>query len=687
MTDQSFTNKLIGETSPYLLQHAHNPVNWRPWGEEALREARELDRPILLSIGYSACHWCHVMAHESFENAEIAAQMNRDFVCIKVDREERPDIDSIYMTAVQMMTGQGGWPLTVFLTPDLRPFYGGTYYPPFDRQGMPGFGRVLTALATAYKEQRADITRTGEQITAALKKGNNFRESSTMLAADILDDAIQGLARNYDPTNGGFGSAPKFPPSMNLMFLLRQHARTGSIVCLEMVEGTLEHMASGGMYDHLGGGFHRYSVDERWLVPHFEKMLYDNALLARIYLYAYQATRKKRYRDVAEETLEYIIRDMMSPEGGFYSSEDADSEGEEGKFYTWSRAEALKLLDAEDGELFCEYFDVSQGGNFEHGQSILHTPLHLAAFAKKRGLKEPELEKRLNRAKKTLFNARLDRIRPGKDDKILTAWNGLMLTAFAEAANILDRDDYRQIAARSAGFILGSLTRDGQLLRTYKDGKAKLNAYAEDYAYVAEGLLALYEATFEPEYFNQAIAFTEVLLANFGDESEPGFFFTGSDHEDLIARMKDYFDNAIPSANSVAAMTLLKLALLTGESRYRTPALGILRMLQEAMSTHPSGFGYLLSALDFYLSQPKEIAIIGEPGSHEVRLFMNEIHKRYIPNKVVALGGPAASETVEPIGLLRGRRQVEGKATSYVCRDYVCLAPVTTPEELAAELE
>ena len=686
-TQHQFTNKLINETSPYLLQHAHNPVSWYPWGEEALQRARTEDRPILLSIGYSACHWCHVMEHESFENTQIADLMNQHFICIKVDREERPDIDSIYMSAVQMMTGQGGWPLTVFLTPDLKPFYGGTYYPPYDRRGMPGFARVLTALAEAYRDQRQEIAQAGDKLTVELRRSTSFGKSDGMLATDILDQAASQMLQNFDTTNGGFGGAPKFPPSMNLMFLLRQYNRTKSMASLQMVELTLNKMAGGGMYDHLGGGFHRYSVDEHWLVPHFEKMLYDNALLTRIFLYAYQCTKNDHYRLIAEETLEYVIRDMMSPEGGFYSSEDADSEGEEGLFYTWKKSEVVNLLGANDAEIFCEYFDVAENGNFEHGRSILNTPLSLDAFAARKGLKQQELRAVLNRGKKKLFYAREQRVRPGKDQKVLTAWNGLMLTAFAEAANILRRDDYREIAARNASFLLKNMLRDGKLLRTYKDGTAKLNAYAEDYAYLIEGLLALYEATFELSHFQQAIALTETLLSSFGDESGAGFFFTASDHEELIARMKDYFDNAIPSANSVAALVLQKLSLLTGESHYRTPALDIMRMLQEPMGRHPSGFGYLLCALDFYLSQPKEIAIIGSPGSHEAALLINEIYSRYMPNKVVAVAAPADESAMESIGLLRGRRQVNGKATAYVCKEYVCLAPVTTPEELAAGLD
>jgi uncharacterized protein YyaL (SSP411 family) len=681
-----FTNKLINETSPYLVQHAHNPVDWYPWGEEALNRSRNEDRPILLSIGYSACHWCHVMEHESFENPEIAKLMNENFVCIKVDREERPDIDSIYMTAVQMMTGQGGWPLTTFLAPDLKPFYGGTYYPPYDRQGMPGFARVLTTLADAYKNQRGEVTRAGDSITAELQKANQFRQSQDMLTTDVLDQAISALYENFDTANGGFGGAPKFPPSMNLMFLLRQHNRTKSAVALEIVELTLDRMARGGMYDHLGGGFHRYSVDAKWQVPHFEKMLYDNALLARIYLYAFQATKKNEYKDVAEETLEYVIRDMMSSEGGFYSSEDADSEGEEGKFYTWTENEIISLLGSADGEIFCEYFNVPEHGNFEHGLSILNVPRPLSVFSSAKAVPAKEVSGLLRRCKKTLFHARQQRVRPGRDEKILTAWNGLMLTTFAEAANILDRDDYRRIAASSADFITSKLMSQGRLLRTYKDGSAKLNGYAEDYAYVIEGLLALYEATFELKYFDRARSLSDTLIASFGDESEPGFYFTASDHEQLIARMKDYYDNAIPSANSVAALTLLKLSLLTGDVTYQQPALSILRMMQQAMSRHPSGFGYLLCALDFYLAQPKEIAIIGDAGSHEVRLLMNEIYSRYLPNKVLALMEPGDESAIESIALLRGRKQIDNKPTAYVCQDYVCRAPVNTPEQLAAEL-
>lgn len=686
MPEHKHTNQLINETSPYLLQHAHNPVDWYPWGPEALAKSRAEDRPILLSVGYAACHWCHVMEHESFENEAIAQLMNDNFICIKVDREERPDVDAIYMNAVQMMTGHGGWPMTVFLTPDLKPFYGGTYFPPVPRHGMPGFPQVLMAIADSYRSRRDDVLSSATAITSELNKINHFVASEEMLTGDILTQAFMGLSRNYDQVFGGFGNAPKFPPSMSLMFLLRYARRTNSPQALEMVETTLNKMAAGGMYDHLGGGFARYSVDARWLVPHFEKMLYDNALLARIYLYAYQQTKNPAYRRVAEETFEYIIRDMTDRSGGFYSSEDADSEGEEGKFYVWTPAEVISLLGETEGRLFCEFFDVSEGGNFEHGQSILNTPKTLEDFAKEKGLDVDQTWRHLKAGCIRLFHVREDRVRPGRDEKCLAAWNGLMLTAFAEAANILNRDDYRQVAIRNADFILEKLVRDGRLLRTYKDGQAKLNGYLEDYAYVTEGLLALYEATFETKYFTAARELADTMIAQFWDEANGGFYFTSEDHEELITRTKDYFDNAIPSGNSVAALALLKIHLLTMESDYQKFAVMILRTMQQVVTRYPSAFGYLLGALDFYLSEAKEIAIIGEAESHEVRLFIEEIFSRYLPNKVVAGCEPDDRQAAEQIKLLADRIPVDGRATAYVCRNYTCLAPATTTAELAERL-
>ncbi|HSE98922.1 MAG TPA: thioredoxin domain-containing protein, partial [Blastocatellia bacterium] len=518
MTEHRFTNRLSNETSPYLLQHAHNPVAWYPWGKEALDLSRAEDKPILLSIGYSACHWCHVMEHESFENEEIARLMNENFICIKVDREERPDLDAIYMNAVQMMTGHGGWPMTVFLTPELKPFYGGTYFPPEDRHGLPAFPRVLLAIADSYKNRKDDLMASADQITTELKRMNRFHSTNEMLTTEVLNQAFAGLAGNFDRNDGGFGRAPKFPPSMTLMFLLRHHSRTRSEESLHMVEHTLDKMAHGGMYDHLGGGFARYSVDARWLVPHFEKMLYDNALLARIYLYAYQATRKPLYRQVAEEILEYVIRDMTDRSGGFYSSEDADSEGEEGKFYTWTKNEVRAVLDDEEADLFCRFFDITEEGNFEHSKSILNIPVPFEEFAAKNEVSEDQLRKIIASGKKKLFYHREERVRPG-------------------------RDDYREVAIRNAEFLLENMMTDGRLLRTYKEGTAKLNAYLEDYAFLTEGLIALYEATFELKYFERALNLADTMIQQFWDQSESGFFFTSSDHEELITRTKDYFDN------------------------------------------------------------------------------------------------------------------------------------------------
>jgi uncharacterized protein len=687
MSEHKHTNRLINETSPYLLQHAHNPVDWYPWGPEALEKSRAEDKPILLSVGYAACHWCHVMEHESFENDAIARLMNDNFVCIKVDREERPDIDSIYMNAVQMMTGHGGWPMTMFLTPDLKPFYGGTYFPPEPRHGMPAFPQVLLAISDSYQNRRDDVLSSATAITAELNKVNRFVPSEEMLTSEILTQAYMGLSGNFDPAFGGFGSAPKFPPSMNLMFLLRYAKRTNSPQALEMVETTLKHMAAGGMYDHLGGGFARYSVDARWLVPHFEKMLYDNALLARIYLYAYQQTANADYRRVAEEIFEYIIRDMTDRSGGFYSSEDADSEGEEGKFYVWTPDEVINLLGETEGRLFCDFYDVTAAGNFEHGKSILNTPRPLEEFASDQGLDTDRAWRHLKASRIRLFHVRQERVRPGRDEKCLAAWNGLMLTAFAEAANILGRDDYRQVAIRNADFILSQLMRDGRLLRTYKDGQAKLNGYLEDYAYVSEGLLALYEATFETSYFIAARELADTMIAQFWDAENGGLFFTSEDHEELITRTKDYFDNAIPSGNSVAAQVFLKLHLLTMESDYQKFAVMILRTMQQVMTRYPSAFGYLLGALDFYLSEAKEIALIGDGDSHEVRLFIEEIYSRYLPNKVVAGGEPDDQQATEAIKLLADRAMVGGQPTAYVCRNFTCLAPATTPQELVARLE
>ena len=693
------TNRLINETSPYLLQHAHNPVDWYPWGEEALQKAKSEDKPILLSVGYSACHWCHVMERESFENEEIAAMMNRFFVSIKVDREERPDIDAIYMQAVQAMTQQGGWPMTVFLTPDGRPFYGGTYFPPRDRQygqqTMPGFPRVLLSMAEAYQEKRQDVEEQATQLAEYLQQrsGTPFRrrgeEAAGTMPLELLGSASRELAAEFDAVNGGFGTAPKFPNTMSLEFLLRvhQHRLKGEMSAqimpgeLEIIESSLQHMAKGGIYDQLGGGFHRYSVDAQWLVPHFEKMLYDNALLSRVYLHTYLVTGNAFYRRIVEETLDYVVREMTSPEGGFYSTQDADSEGEEGKFFVWTPAEIEAALSPRDAELFMQYYDVTQKGNFE-GKNILHVSRDVEEIAKAAQLSGKQVEDSLQQSQLQLFQVREQRVKPGRDEKILTSWNGLMLRSFAEAARYLERADYLQVASKNAEFLLGELRPEGRLLRTYKDGRARLKGYLEDYVFLADGLLALYEASFQPRWFIEARGLMDEAIALFADEQNNGFFDTGSDHEALISRPKDIMDNATPAGNSVAVDVLLRLAAFTGEEGYRQRADDYLQPIADVMVQHPQAFGHVIGALDFALSAVKEFAIMGNPSEADTRSLLGVINGRYLPNSVLACADPTDREAVQAVPLLADRPLKEGKASAYVCQNFACLAPVNTAEEL-----
>ncbi len=593
------SNRLIHETSPYLLQHADNPVDWYPWGPEALARAAAEDKPILLSVGYSACHWCHVMAHESFEDFDTAALMNELFVNIKVDREERPDIDAIYMEAVQALTGHGGWPMTVFLAPDGRPFYGGTYYPPEPRYGMPGFRQLLRAIAEAWQERRREMESAGDRLADALKRSAALRPADTALTAQVLDKAAQNLMRSLDPYQGGFGDAPKFPQPMNLDFLLQNWRRTGDEKQRKAVTYTLAKMARGGIYDQLGGGFHRYSTDARWLVPHFEKMLYDNAQLARTYLHAWQITDDPEFRRIVEETLDYVLREMTArsgglTEGGFYSTQDADSEGVEGKFFVWTPAEVLALLGPDDGPLFCAYFDVTARGNFQEGlrpASILHAGDDLEDAAEKLQISEERLADVIARGRKILFEARERRVHPGRDDKILAEWNGLMIHALAEAGAVLGRADYIAAAEKAADFVLVKMVAqsdsDGEkairntqyairLHRTFNAGRAHLNAYLEDYAAVALGLVALYQATFELRWLEAAASLAQTILAEFRDPDGAGFFQVSADHEKLVVRRKDFIDSAIPSGNSLAAELFLRLATLLGDdaAAYRRPRRG-----------------------------------------------------------------------------------------------------------------
>ncbi len=700
------TNRLINETSPYLLQHAHNPVDWYPWGEEALEKAKQEDKPILLSVGYSACHWCHVMERESFENEEIAAIMNEHFVSIKVDREERPDIDNIYMQAVQAITQQGGWPMNVFLTPDGRPFYGGTYFPPRDRrygqQVMPGFPRVLLSIADTYENRREEAEEQATRVAEYLKqrsssplRSKNISPTGT-LPLEMLSNASRELAAEFDPVHGGFGNAPKFPHTMELEFLLRvhEHRLRGEIGArtmhpeLEVVEVSLQRMANGGIYDQLGGGFHRYSVDAEWLVPHFEKMLYDNALLSRVYLHTYLVTGNPFYSRIVEETLDYVVREMTSPEGGFYSTQDADSEGEEGKFFVWTPEEIEEALPHEDAALFMLYYDVTAQGNFE-GKNILHVPQDAQKVADSAQVSLEVLQETLKRSRELLFKARERRVKPGRDEKILTSWNGLMLQSFAEAARYFNRPDYLQVASKNAEFLLGSLRHEGRLLRTYKDGRARLSGYLEDYMFLAAGLLALYEASFDPRWFAEARTLMDEAIELFADEQNGGFFDTGRDHEELISRPKDIMDNATPAGNSVAIEVLLRLAAFTGEEAYRQRAEDYLRPLADVMVQHPQAFGHALGALDMAISPAKEFAIIGDPRQADTRALLEVINEHYLPNSVLACTAPllgainrAPTEAIQAIPLLADRPLKDGKATAYVCQNFACQAPVNTPEEL-----
>ncbi|MBX3290863.1 MAG: thioredoxin domain-containing protein [Acidobacteria bacterium] len=703
MTDKNkHTNRLINETSPYLLQHAHNPVDWFPWGEEAFEKARAEDKPVLVSIGYSACHWCHVMEHESFEDEAAAAIMNEHFISIKVDMEERPDVDQIYMTFVQMTTGRGGWPMNVFLTPDKRPFFGGTYFPPQPRYQMPSWPQILTSIAEAWKEKRDELLASADNIVGELKRiaSAELSSSGNAVSEALSDKAFQSFVRSFDARNGGFGGAPKFPAAMAMDFLLRYWKRTGNINALDMVRHTARKMAEGGIYDQLGGGFHRYSVDAVWLVPHFEKMLYDNAQLARIYLHLFQvesgvvslgsgvenaesgaggSAQDSRlqtpdfFKRVAVEILDYIKREMLDVSGGFYSTQDADSEGEEGKFFVWTPDEVKAVLGAEDAAIFNFYFDVSDDGNFE-GKNILNIKLSEAETCEALKITPERLAEVIERGKKLLFEEREKRIKPFRDEKVLTAWNGLMLAAFAEASVVLNEPAYLDIAKRNADFLISELLAEGRVLRTWKDGRAKLNGYIEDYANLADGLLELYQAGGDISYYDEAKRLADVMITEFWDADNGGFFFTSNDHEELIVRNKDLYDNATPSGNSVAADVLLKLAKLSGDERYERFAVTILRLAAAQVERHPQGFGRALAAMEFLHSPVKEIALIGDKAN-EMR---EAVFAEYRPFKVVA-SGDAASERPE---LLKDREAVDGKPTAYVCESFVCQRPVTTTEEL-----
>jgi len=711
-------NRLIHASSPYLLQHAYNPVDWYPWGDEALNRARREDRPIFLSIGYAACHWCHVMERESFENVEIAQYMNDHFVNIKVDREERPDLDSIYMAAVQMITGGGGWPMSVFLTPELKPFYAGTYFPPVDKYGHTGFITVLKNVTAAWNQKPEKLRDNAAELSSLIQQYLNLeRQPDTAPDADLFEPALEALRASYDPTHGGFGDAPKVPPVFALELLLRRCATHESGVpgnanlpigiderpqgvrrvseaaianlpigneknndLLIMVTHTLDKMAAGGMFDQLGGGFHRYATDANWLVPHFEKMLYDNAQLARVYLEAYQLTGDPAYRRTATATLDYLLRDMLDETGAFHSAEDADSDGQEGMFYLWTQDEILATLGPEDGAAFCTRYGVLRNGNFdspEHyhrGQNILHLARE----------QQPLLE-----AHARLLAARSERVRPGKDDKILVSWNALAIGAFAYASQVLDEDRYRHAAERAARFILDTMMKDGSLMRVYRRGKSDQPAFLDDYAFLAAALIDLYEATFDTRWLVEADLLSRAMIDHFGDPNGASFFLTGGQHTDLIARPRPIIDAAEPSGNAMAAMALWRLGRFLDKPDYQ-------RMVQEVIAENlpvlremPRGLLKMLCAADLMYGPQTDVVIAG-PREHEATQdLLHILHSRFIPGKIVAMydpSAPDASDAVETIPLLASKETVAGKPAAYVCRNSVCEAPVATPDELLALL-
>jgi len=655
-------NRLIHETSPYLLQHAYNPVDWYPWGEEAFARARKENKPIFLSIGYSTCHWCHVMEHESFENDDIAAVMNRDFVCIKVDREERPDIDRIYMTAVQATTGSGGWPMSVWLTPDLKPFFCGTYFPPDARYGRPGFKELIERVHDVWETNHDAVVAQAGQIAETIERyatiGGDDSEGQKLDVAP-LRLGFEQFRASYDEVNGGFGGAPKFPRPVALNFLFRYFARTNDVTARDMALHTLRAMGEGGMFDQLGGGFHRYSVDDHWLVSHFEKMLYDQAQLVNSYVDAYQITHDPLYADIARRTCDYVLRDMTSPEGGFYSAEDADSEGVEGKFYVWTREEIEKAL-GKQAEAFCRAYGVSADGNWEDGSNVLHVA-------------SPDTAKFTNDCAK-LFAIREKRIRPHRDEKILTAWNGLMISALARAAQVLDEPKYRNVAERAARYITTNRLKEGKLTRT-----ATVPAMVEDYAFLGNGLVDLYEADFDPQWLVTATKLADTMLGQFYDAKAGGFFQTDGRDASVIVRAKEDYDGAEPSGNSMATLLLLKLGQFTDRAEYREAAEKTLKLFSDHLRKAPSTVPQMACALDYYLSKPKQVVIAGKPGAAATEKMLQVVRERYLPNAIVILADGADSQKVltKLLPFLDGVKPIDGKATVYVCVNYACQLPTS----------
>jgi uncharacterized protein len=680
-------NRLIHETSPYLLQHAHNPVDWFPWGAEAQELARREHRPILLSVGYAACHWCHVMEHESFADESIATLMNERFVCVKVDREERPDIDALYMMAVQMMTGQGGWPMTVFLTPGLEPYYAGTYFPPEDRYGRPGFGRLVEAMAEYYHTSKDDLGTRTAQVTDGLRRAAELTVDGATLSEGTLTQACNQLAAQFDRRYGGFGTAPKFPQPSILDFLLRRHAATGDDTALRMATTTLQNMAMGGLYDHVGGGFHRYSTDELWLVPHFEKMLYDNGLLPPLLLAAHALTGEAFYAEAARGTLDYLIRDMQAPDGGIYSTEDADSEGVEGKYYVWSLEEVRDLLGQPDADAFVAHFGVSEGGNFE-AANILHLSGDAEATAAELGVEADEVRGAVERGLKILYDARQSRVRPALDDKILSGWNGLAISALARGGFALGDARYTDAARRAARFVLDAMPVDGRLLRSWRGGAAKIEGFLEDYAYFVAGLLDLWDATQEDVWGVEAERLARTMVELFWDENAGAFYTTNAHHEELLARLKDSYDGATPSGNAIAVQALQRLADLTGADDLRRVARRTLQAFSGAISENPSAHTGMLSGLGADLKPSRQVVIVGHADDGARIAGLDAVRSRYLPDVTVVAREPgAAGGWLADAPLLAGKTSVDGHTTFYVCHDFVCEAPTTDVAEFGRLLD
>jgi len=685
------TNKLINEKSPYLLQHANNPVDWYPWGNEAFEKAIKENKPIFLSIGYSTCHWCHVMEHESFEDSTVAEILNKYFVSIKVDREERPDIDNIYMKVAQMLTGSGGWPLTIIMTPEKKPFFAGTYFPKENRFGRPGLIEILNQIKDAWVNQHDKILSSSNQIIEGLKKSSATNTLGNEITLDILNKSVQNFISGFDKTNGGFGNAPKFPSPHNLLFLLRQYSRSKDSKTLEMVTKTLDEMSDGGIFDQIGYGFHRYSTDNKWFVPHFEKMIYDQAMIAMAYTETYQLTKEKKYKNTAEKIFEYVLRDMTSPEGGFYTAEDADSEGEEGKFYFWNYSELKKILSQDDLIIFCKVFNVEEDGNFvdqlkgvKDGNNILHKRRSNSIFANEFKISENELTNKIEQIREVLFEVREKRIHPLKDDKILTDWNGLMIAALAQAGRVFSDQKYTTAAESSANFIFSKLSKqNGGLYHRYRNGETKFDGNLDDYAFMIWGLLNLYETTFKVEYLERSIELNNILINNFWDENFGGFFFTSEKSSELFTRQKEIYDGAIPSGNSVAMMNLIRLSKFTGDNKLEEKASLLSKAFSNQISKYPNGYSQLLSAVDFAIGPSFEIVIIGNLEDISTKKMLDEINGLYLTNKIILLKSSKSKNEIEKIAdFTKEQVRLDDKVTVYVCRNFVCSLPTTDTQKL-----